>query len=87
MKNDYVTDFAFRGLVPLLNELHCDAATQSKIIPWYWKSAPTWVTRSLNSQHEFDAIAKLEIRAELSGRDKREIGARDNDYLRDQIRR
>jgi len=87
MKNDYVTDFAFRGLVPLLNELQCDAATQSKIIPWYWKSAPTWVTESLNSQHEFDAIARLEIRAELSGRDKRESGAGGNDYLHDQIRR
>jgi hypothetical protein len=87
MKSDYVSDFAFRGLVPFLSELQCDAATQSRLIDWYWKNAPLWVTESLNSQHEFDAIAKLEIRAELSGRDERDSGAGSEVYFREQFRR
>jgi hypothetical protein len=64
--HDHVRDFAFDELSSFLGELGCDGAAQSRIISWYWKTAPGWVT-SAQSRFEFNAVAKHEIRSELRG--------------------
>lgn len=58
--NGFANDFGFFRLVGFLDTLNCGASTQTRLIAWYWRTAPSWIA---DDQDEFDAIAQKNLQA------------------------